>query len=96
MRYRVKQTLVALPLGLHDNFASHLRMHPAVKQVFPRLSEAELTLIVRVHCGRLELPLCTVNGVGDVVVVDPGHLRTGLHRDHPRRERKIVNHNFSR
>jgi hypothetical protein len=75
--------VVALPLVLHDDFASHLRMHPAVKRVFPRLSKTELELIVRVHCGRLELSLRTVNGVGDVVVVDPGHLRTGLHRDHP-------------
>src|ERR1700720_3554666 len=81
--------------GLHDDFSSHLGMHPAEKRVFSRLSETELDIILCVHRCRFELAFRTVNSVRNVVVVDPGNLSAGLHRNPSRRECKIVNLNFS-
>src|ERR1700721_3450975 len=81
--------------GGHDDFSSHLRMHPAEKRIFSRLSETELELILCVHRCRFELAFRTVNSVRNVVVVDPGNLSAGLHRNHSRRECKIVNLNFT-
>ena len=46
-------------------------MHSAVVRVLSRLGESELEFIVGVEWSRLELTLGTVNGVRDVVTVDP-------------------------
>jgi hypothetical protein len=85
--------VVAL-LGLHDDFSGHLRVHPAVEWVFSRFYEFELEFIVRVERCRFELALRTVNGMGDVVLVDPSHLRARFDRYYARTEDKIVDLDF--
>ena len=70
-------------------------MHAAVVGVFSGLGEAELELLVRVERRRFELTLRTINRVRDVIVVDPGHLRSAFDRDGSRRKGKIVDLHFS-
>src|SRR5580692_8022580 len=84
------------PSRLHDNFPGHLRMHPAVKRIFSWLREAGLELIVGVEWCRFELALRTVDGVGNVVVVNPSHLRARFHGDRAWSEGEIVDLDFSR
>jgi hypothetical protein len=71
-------------------------MHPAVVGVLSRLGEAELELLVRVEGCRFELALGTIDRVGEIVAVDPSHLRARFDGDSPRGECKIVNLYFSR
>ena len=86
--------LSPMPLGLDDDAAGHLRMHAAVVWVFSRLCEAKLELLVRVQRRRFEFALRTVDRVRDVIVVDPGHLRSTFDRDGSRCEGKIVDLHF--
>src|ERR1700730_1003320 len=81
-------------LGLHDDAPGHLRVQSAEVGVFSSIREAELELVVRVECFGFELALRTVNRMGNVVAVDPSHLRASFHRDSSRSERKIVNLHF--
>lgn len=56
-------------------------MHATEIRVLSGSGEAELEFLVGVERGRLELVLRTVDGVRDVVAVDPGQVRAGFYRD---------------
>ena len=82
-------------LGLHDNFPGHLGVHPAEERIFSRRVEAELELVLRVECIRFEFAICAIDGMWDIVFVDPGHLRAGFYCYDCGIEDKVIDLNFA-
>ena len=69
-------------------------MDPTVERVFSRLVEAELELVVGVERARFELAFGAVNGVRNIIMVDPSYLRARLYDDRARSEGELVDLNF--
>ena len=65
-------------------------MDAAVERVFSWLCEAEFEFVIRVERTRSELALGAVDGMRNVVMVDPGHLRARFHDDRARSKGEIV------
>ena len=65
-------------LCLHDYAAGHLGMHSAEVGIFSGFGETELEFIVRIERSRFEFAVGAVDGVGNIIAVDPGDLRAGF------------------
>lgn len=79
----------------HDDLAQHVGMNAAEVRVLAWFGEGERVAVVGVEGVRLELLCGILDGVGNVVVVDPGNGSSGEHFDGLRREREVVDRNLS-
>src|SRR5579872_4542778 len=77
-----------------DDFASHMRVEPAIVVIFAGLVEGDLERIVSVERLRVELARLIHDGMGYIIVVDESHRRTWLDREDIRREGEIVDHDL--
>jgi len=79
---------------VNDDLPGHLRMHPAKELIFSRLVEAKLEVVVGVQRSRSELALGAINGVGNVIVIDPDHKGARFNRYGCRNESEVVDLDF--
>lgn len=81
-------------LGLDHNLSRHFRMNPTIEGIFSSFRELKLELVIGVERCRLEFPLGAVDGVGNVIVVDPCNGRPDFNGEGRRTVHKVIDHHL--
>ena len=71
-------------------------MNPTIKGIFPSLGEVKFELVVRVQRCGIEFPLRALDGVGNVIMVDPCDSRPHFDGERYRTVHKVIDQHLRR